>query len=276
MRDTNDAGVPGFHGMFAAMSKLDIFDHPAADNLYGEAFADFWNSYFSDDVSDIPVYQALLPAPGALVLDLACGAGRIGIGLAQGGVRVDGLELSPSMLALVERNLAAHPQAVRERLSFHQGDMCSFTLAQRYDLIVLGTTSITLLPDAAARAALFARVKAHLAPGGRFVFDLMDLGGDRWKSLDNYLDVWSRESDEGQEFAIVGQRFYPDQKRFTFNVYRETIAWDGSTRRTLGTSTKTWIDVETVPAELAAAGLRLERQFDQGGLRYFVAMAAGE
>jgi len=271
-----DGAAQSFHGIFRALQQLDIFDQPASDDLYGDTFADFWNAYFGDDVSDIPIYQALLASEGAQVLDLACGGGRIGIGLAREGVRVDGIELSPAMLALVERNLAHQAPEVATRLRFYQGNMCSFALPDRYDLIVLGTTSISLLPDAAARAALFRCVKAHLAPGGRFVFDLLDLGQERWKQLDHYLDVWSRETDQGQEFAIVGQRFYPEQHCFTFNVYRETIGWDGATTRTLGSSTKTWIEVDAVAQELPACGLRLADRIDRADLRYFVATAAEE
>src|SRR5262249_7908249 len=147
-----------------------------------------------------------LPSAGARVLDLASGAGRIGIALAKAGAHVDGLELSPAMLALVEKNLAKEPQEIRSRLSFFRGDMSCFSLAYRYDLIILGTTSISLLPEPSQRQALFHSVACHLKPGGKFVFDILNLTGERWKELDNFIDLWSHEDEDGQDFAIVGQR----------------------------------------------------------------------
>lgn len=257
------------HGIFAKLNRLDLFEEEAHD-LYDAGFADFWNAYAGSDVSDIPLFERLLASPDAHVLDLACGAGRIGIALARGGVRVDGVELSPAMLALARRNLEAETAAVRERLRFFQGDMCTFAAPRRYDLVILGVTSLCLLLDAAQRLSLFRQVRRYLAPGGRFIFDILDFSGERWRQFDHFMDVLSREDEHGHEFAIVGQRVFPETRTFSVNVYRETIAWNGDTARALGISLKAWLETAEVTQALAASGLALHEQFDHGGTRYFV------
>lgn len=263
----------GFHGVFAQLKQLNIYEGEPAD-LYGPDLADFYNRFVGDFVKDIPLFERLLPRPHGRVLDLACGSGRIGVGLSRLGVAVDGLELSPAMLALVERNLAAEQPEVKSRLRFFEGDMTAFDLPDRYDLIVLGVTSISLLLEAEQRQSMFAHVRKHLAEGGRFVFDILDLSGDRWRTLDHHLDVWSTETDEGVDFALIGQRFDPQRRQFTFNIYRELAGWSGETRRTIGSSTKAWLDREQLEPELSAAGLEIIDEFNQDLVKYFVTQAA--
>lgn len=263
--------LPHYHGIFAKLARLDVLEQESA-GMYDRDFADFWNRYVGHYVGDIPLFERLLPGSGARVLDLACGAGRIGMAMAKNGAYVDGLELSPAMLALVDRNLAGETAQVRERLRFFRGDMACFSLPERYDLVILGTTSISLLPEPAQRQDLFHAVARHLKPGGKFIFDILNLSGERWKKLDHFLDVWSHEDEDGQDFAIVGQRFFPERKCFTFNVFRESIAWNGDTRRSVATSTKAWLEPEDVLAAMAAAGLELVEQFEHDTETFFVAI----
>lgn len=265
----------GFHGIFAKLGRLDIFDVPVSD-LYGSGLADFYNRFVADFAGDIPIFQRLLPNGEARVLDLACGSGRIGLPLARAGAVVDGIELSPDMLALVDENLSAESEDTRNRLTFIQGDMCSFTLPHKYDLIIVGVTSISLLLKSEQRISLFEEVARHLKPDGKFVFDIMDFSGERWKKFDNYMDVWSREVADGHDFAIVGQRLFPEERQFTFNVYREFISWSGDTTRTIGSSTKAWLDRDELIDGLNSCGLALIEEFNQGDLRFFVSKLAGD
>ena len=50
-------------------------------------------------VADIPFYLEEARNAGRPVLELACGTGRLTIPIAQSGVEIVGLDLSPSMLA---------------------------------------------------------------------------------------------------------------------------------------------------------------------------------
>jgi len=262
-----------FWGIFAKLKDLSIYEGRPGD-LYGDTLADFYDRFVGDFIADVPVFEELL-TPGGKVLDLACGAGRIGIPLARLGFRVDGVELSPEMLALANKRLLEEAPEVRNRLSFVAGDMSDFDLPTRYDLILVGVTSISLLLTAEQRHGLFRSVRRHLAPGGCFIFDILDLSGDRWRALDNYLDVWSSETDEGTDYAIVGQRFFPKERLFSFNVYREQVGWDGTTTRVIGNSVKAWLDREQLVTELSANNLAIIDEFDRNSVKYFVVRPVG-
>ena len=269
---SNETGASYF-GIFAKIRDLNICDEHDVD-LYADGLADFYDAFVGDFAGDIPLFERMLPRPDARVLDLACGCARIGIPLARGGAFVDGIELSQDMLDLVGRNLEGETEATRGRLTFTRGDMTNFDLGRRYDLVILGVTSISLLLQREQRQALFRCVSDHLLPDGRFVFDILDLGEDRWIAMDNYQDVWSSESDAGTDMAIVGQKFYPDRGCFTLNVYREIIGWDGETKRTIGFSTKAWIGRDELVQDLAAAGLGIVDEFHEAQQLYFVATQA--
>ncbi len=267
-----------YHGIFAKLRMLDIFEEPPAD-LYGPSLADLYHHSTADFVCDVPVFERFLP-PGGRVLDLACGSGRIGIAMARRGAMVDGIELSPTMLALAREAAERETLGVKARLRFIEGDMTRFALEERYDLVILGVTSISLLLRAEERQGLFRSVRAHLKSGAHFIFDILDLSGDRWKELDHFHDVWAKEVDEGLDFAIIGQEFFPERRQFVFNVYREFMRWDGTTRRTLGASVKAWLDRDELVAEMRDAGLGLAQEFDEPGgqftTHYFVARVQEE
>jgi len=74
---------PNYHGIFASLEKLDIFDaEPGGPDLYGPNLAAFYDRFVEDYAGDIPLFQRLLPKDNVQVLDLACGSGRIAIHLA--------------------------------------------------------------------------------------------------------------------------------------------------------------------------------------------------
>lgn len=264
-----------YFGIFAKLRALNLCDSNDVD-LYESGLADFYNEFVGSFAGDIPIFERLMPRPEARVLDLACGSARIGIQLARLGACVDGLELSGDMLALAEKHILGQSDEIRGRLNLIRGDMTSFELKGRYDLVILGVTSISLLLRREQRQALFRCVATHLATGGRFVFDILDLEGDRWLAMDNYQDVWSAESQRGMDVAIVGQKFYPEQRSFTLNVYREVIDWDGNTQRTIGFSKKAWIGRDELVNDLGAAGLIVMEEFHEAEQLYFVAARASE
>ena len=259
-----------YHGIFAKLAELNIYEGGEAD-LYARSLADFYARFVGEYVGDIPLFEKYLGDTSMRVLDLACGSGRIGIGLARLGYQVDGVELSTAMLQLGQEAIEREAAEVQERLQLLHGDMTSFAFPVKYDLILIGVTSISLLLTKAYRQKLFACVAMHLKPQGKFVFDLLDLSEDRWKSLDGVEDVWSAETDKGVDFGIIGQKFYPDERLFVFNVYRELVGWNGETTRTIGSSTKAWLDADDLIDEMESAGLNTVDRYNVSASIYLVA-----
>jgi SAM-dependent methyltransferase len=111
-------------------------------------------------------------APGARrILELGCGTGGHGILLAEKGYNVVGLDRSEEMLAAAGQRVAQLPAATTSRVNFFQGDARSFKVEGRFDvaLALFHVMSYQLQND--DLRAVLARVKAHLAPGGVFIFD---------------------------------------------------------------------------------------------------------
>src|SRR5438876_428277 len=78
------------------------------------------------------------------VLELACGTGRILIPIAEAGVPITGLDLSPAMLDLARKKIAALPDATRQRINLIEGDMAAFHFDAPFNTIMIPFNSFTL------------------------------------------------------------------------------------------------------------------------------------
>ncbi|MEU7723547.1 class I SAM-dependent DNA methyltransferase [Streptomyces tibetensis] len=97
-------------------------------------------------------------ADAGSLLDVACGTGQHLRHLAGLFDHVEGVELSPDMLALAARRNPGVP--------LHQGDMRTFGLGRRFDAVVCMFSSIGHLRDTGELDATLERFAQHLAPGG--------------------------------------------------------------------------------------------------------------
>ena len=99
----------------------------------------------------------LAPVPGERVLDLGCGTGELAAALAELGIEVHGIDADAAMIAQAR---AKHPE-----ISFEQADAHDFVVADPVDA-VLSNAALHWMLDP---AAVIARVRAALRPGGRLV-----------------------------------------------------------------------------------------------------------
>jgi SAM-dependent methyltransferase len=121
-------------------------------------------------VADIPFYVEEARRSGGPVLELACGTGRLAIPIAQAGVEIVGLDLSPPMLA--HAHMKADSAGVK--VEFVDGDCRSLELGRKFALIFMAFNSMQHLHDYESLAGLFRSVRKHLAEGGRFLFDVFN------------------------------------------------------------------------------------------------------
>ncbi|MGJ4952011.1 class I SAM-dependent methyltransferase [Bradyrhizobium sp. HKCCYLS20291] len=101
-------------------------------------------------------FESLLPAPGALTLDIGCGEGRLSRHLTSEGHRVIGIDASPSLISAARAADAAIPVMRADAASLPLADSCA-------DLAIafMSLQDIDAMPSALREAA---RV---LRPGGR-------------------------------------------------------------------------------------------------------------
>ena len=95
-------------------------------------------------------------------LELAVGDGRIAIPLAETGVEVDGIDLSP---VAIDR-IRAHPRGDAVHASV--ADLSDFALDRQYALVYCVANSLFNVTTQAGQLRCFELVAAHLAPGGVF------------------------------------------------------------------------------------------------------------
>lgn len=102
------------------------------------------------------------------VLDLGCGTGRHDLLLSELGFQVTGVDRSGEMLQVAQAQLAASPALP---LAFHQGDIREVRLDSSFDVVVSLFHVMSYQTSNEDLAAAFATVRAHLKPGGIFIFD---------------------------------------------------------------------------------------------------------
>jgi len=105
------------------------------------------------------------------LLDLGCGTGIHATLLAQEGYQVHGVDLSQEMLKKAAERVSELPPELASKLSFSQGDIRQIRLNQTFDVITSLFHVISYQANNDDLLAAFQTVKAHLKPGGIFIFD---------------------------------------------------------------------------------------------------------
>ena len=104
------------------------------------------------------------------ILDLGCGTGRHDLLLAQKGYDISGVDKSEEMLSSAEARLSfldIQPTS----LNFIQGDIRTVRLDRTFDAVVSLFHVMSYQVSNDDLAAAFSTVRAHLHPGGIFIFD---------------------------------------------------------------------------------------------------------
>jgi len=104
-------------------------------------------------------------AQGGRVLELAIGTGRVALPLAERGIKIEGVEASPEMLA----KLRAKPSD--EEIPVVIGDMADVPVDGTFDFAFLIFNTLFNLTSQDAQLRCFANVAAHLKPGGAFLVE---------------------------------------------------------------------------------------------------------
>jgi SAM-dependent methyltransferase len=124
-------------------------------------------SRYDADTADMPVEPVvdfLLLLAGGGALELAIGTGRIAVPLAERGVRVAGIDLSPDMVAELQKKTDAIPVAI--------GDYATTRVDGSFSLVFIVFNSISNQTTQEGQVATFANGAAHLEPGGCFVVEV--------------------------------------------------------------------------------------------------------
>lgn len=143
----------------------------STDHSY-ETTAHYYDGAYATVTSlgaDVAFYRALAVASGGPVLEMGCGTGRVLLPIAATGLPCTGIDASPAMLDELRRK----PGSAGVTLACAR--MEAFDLpGRRFALIYSAFRAFQHLDTVEQQLACLARVRAHLAPGGTFAFDIFN------------------------------------------------------------------------------------------------------
>ncbi len=221
----------------------------AGDRLYDDpALAEFYDldNGWGPDLG----FCLGLAAEGGTLLDLGCGTGRLVAAATAQGIAATGVDPAVAMLDLARRREGG--AAAR----WVHGDARLVRLGQTFDLVVLTGHAFQVFLTPADRAAVCRTIAAHLAPGGRFVFDSRNPARAEWRD-------WTREASRRRlEHPVLGPveawndvAHDPATGVVTYGTTYRTAAGRCLSAR----SRIAFPDREAIAAALAAAGLSATR-----------------
>lgn len=201
--------------------------------------------------------------PTGRILELACGSGRITAGLLRAGHEVIGSDISMPMLRKAAARIHGLGRAARARGALVCADMRTFSLGARFPLAIMAFNSFEHLYTRVEVSACLDRVRDHLLPGGRLVFDIQnpDL---QWLVRDP-RKRWARtrftHPRTGQRMVYSTNHDYdPVSQIVLIRLYYETELPHGSETRMVTLSQRKFFPAE-LEALLAANGFVMEARY---------------
>jgi hypothetical protein len=163
---------------------------------FGEEVAASYDDDVRGDEDDTVAFFERL-AGGGRVLELAIGTGRIGLPLSARGVQVDGIELSPAMVA----RLRAKPGG--DLIPVTIGDMADVAVTGTYRLIYVVYNTFFNLLTQDDQVRCFENVATHLDDEGSFAIEAFVPSYLYRLQNDQYVDAQS--IDVGEVWLDVGR-----------------------------------------------------------------------
>jgi ubiquinone/menaquinone biosynthesis C-methylase UbiE len=187
---------------------------------------------------DVAWYCDQARRSGGPVLELGAGTGRVTLPMAAAGVSVHALDAHDGMLARLRAKLAEQASEIQSRVTVVHADMRTFALDERFALIVSPFRAFLHNLTEADQLACLTRVRRHLAPRGRFAFNVFHpsltfmaqhagalAGTWRWRGTHDLPSGGWVVLSEATHYDTVAQRVHSLQQ---YEVYRQ----DGSLEKT--------------------------------------------
>ena len=172
-------------------------------------------------------------------LDLACGTGVLCRILKKAGIESRGMDFSSGMIDIARQESPDIPYDV--------ADMILYRPDAQFDLVTCTGDALNHIPDLSDVEKIFANIHAYLAPGGYFVFDLLD---EREISTEEPFDL-----DFDEHISARFQITRPEQNK----VHLQTQVFEDGVHSFTEDIFETVHQLEAVCALLRRQGLQIER-----------------
>lgn len=226
---------------------------------------EWWQSFFDETTGQIMFHEeawqraeqscdALISllglAPGAKILDLACGPGRFAIPLAKRGFRVVGLDICELYLDQARAKAQEH----RLQIEFVHGDMRAIPFENEFDAVINLFTSFGYFEREEDHLQVLREVRKSLKLGGRFLLELQ-----------NYH--WLIKHFQARDWVERSGCLILEERKFNFERNRIESRWivlRGAERKEYKLSLRVFTLAELLEL-FAQAGLKVLGYY--GGLR---------
>jgi SAM-dependent methyltransferase len=198
-------------------------DDPAYE--YAGLMATTWDVLRGDTSrwGDRARFRDLIRHHGQPALDVGCATGRLILDFLDEGIDIDGVDVSPEMLALCRAKAAARGLTP----TLYQQDMATLDLPRRYGTILVPSSTFQLLTDLGEAHAAMRRFFGHLLPGGGLVMTFMYL----WREGDPIETDWAAHRERVREDGATVRRWsraqYDLDTQLEHTEDRYEIARDG-------------------------------------------------
>jgi len=235
------------------------------DELPGGGAERFYDLFGEKD--DVEFYVEQAKRSGGKALEFGVGTARLAIHLARAGVETRGIDTSRHMLNAAERNIAEEAPETQARLQMALGDALDFRLPEKYDMIYFPSCSFDHILDPVDQRSALLNIKKHLAPGGRYVFDLYlvkDLKADSgWV-------VRRKELEDGSN--VIRSEYHvtrPERRLMSLDMWYDHVV-DGRVAERFYEGSDVYVhDVEGMRALLDETGFEIVEEYgDHHGKPY--------
>lgn len=194
--------------------------------------------------ADLPIWAEL--AKGS-VLDLGCGAGRVGLHLARRGHRVTGLDIDPGLVA------ACNERAGELQSTAGVGDARDFQLDSRFDLILAPMQLIQLFDGPEERQGCLRCVASHLADGGLAAFAIVE---EMPEAVDAAPPLPDTREVDGWVYSSLPIETVVEADSIRVRRLRQTVSPAGELSEQVDEVVLRTLDAATLEDEAGQVGLR--------------------
>ncbi len=182
--------------------------------------------------------------PGSDIIDLACGAGRHSILLAEKGFNVTAVDLSENLLGVARKTA----EDLNLKINFVNADLRNFCISSKFDLALNLFTSFGYFEKDEENFALFTKGFELLKPGGQFVIDYFNT---------NYIQ---RNLVPHSEGIINDKKVIQDRKIVGNRVIKNILIAKNGTKERYIESVRMYSDSE-LSAAIERSGLKIKKIF---------------
>lgn len=246
-----------FYGIFQDIKELNI-GNTTELGIYEGIFSTIYTDMQASP-KELDYYIENAFCTGNKVLEIACGdGGNYMIPMAKKGFEVDGVEISESMIERFYEQTARLPEKIKTRMNIYQADIFEYEAQEKYDLIMIPSTTICLLVDNEEKTKkLFHKIYEWLKPGGRFMLDYrVD------QSLEGvYISQIFAKANKKYPYVMFMQEFnnlVPG--RGIVNMYVETVE-DGCDKKYIASSDKRIVTDTLIENLMEGISFRLHNSY---------------